>query len=79
MVEVENLPKWPENCNPMQEDLSNMGTPLAIGYYLLHSFHENEEIAPFVIVNTKTGERARITISAKSSSQDDEDYHNYWW
>ena len=68
-VEVEELESYPKDSNVFHHDLWNMGTRLAKDHMIMHSFHPGEELQPFQIVNTITGERVRITITEEDSDK----------
>jgi hypothetical protein len=48
--------------NPFHQDIINMGTRLGKNVIVMHQNHDNDEAKFLTIVNTKTGERMRITF-----------------
>ena len=49
--------------NPFHQDLTSMGTQIGKNVTVLHMNFPSEVAESIVIVNTKTGERIRITLN----------------
>ena len=48
--------------NPFHQDISNMGTRLGSNVMIMHSNFDSKPAEWLVVVDTKTGERIRITF-----------------
>lgn len=66
-LKVESIPNFPENCNPYHYDSYHMGRDIGENLVMLHDNHASEPMRYFILVNTKTGERSKVTIESEDS------------
>lgn len=60
MFDLEEMPPFPPNSNPMVHDRYHMGTNLGSNVMILHENHTNAPAQYLIIVHRPTGQRVRV-------------------
>lgn len=69
-MKVEKIESFPAGANPFNHDLMRMGHTIGKDLMLMMSNHSGEECKSLVLVNTKTGERWKLTEFSEASTGD---------
>lgn len=60
--EIVKLENFPENANPFEHDLVNMGTQIGQNVLIMHSNHTSECCKKIIIVDIPSGKRISVII-----------------
>ena len=61
-IGISFLDKWPENCDPVQEDFGHIIVPMGSNISMLVENNIREKCRYIIVVNQETGERIRLNF-----------------